>query len=167
MTPYFLSSDRIERLRNEAASWLGTPYAQSGAVKQSGASCHRLSGEVLRGAGFPVPTVPERGLTRKRDYFEAMREYMEGHPASFAPVVPENGELEIDDLIPGDLLLCRIGIGHTALYLGGPAARALQVLIKSPAHLVSLHIPRVWSFVEGAYRPVEMQPIGDGLKTIH
>ena len=151
MTPFFHSPDRITALEAAAAAWLGTPYVQSGAVKGSGASCHRLAGAVLRDAGMPLPEIPERGRTRMCEYRGAMRAWLDDHPEHFAPVA-------LEALQPGDVLLCQVGIGHIGLFVGDPGARVLQVLRGRPAQFVSLNDPQVRRYVLAAYRPLESSP---------
>jgi cell wall-associated NlpC family hydrolase len=148
MKPYFSSPERIARLLAVAETWKGTPYVQSGAVKGNGASCHRLASAVLIEAGVPLVDVPERGVTRLREYLGVMRTWLDGHPDMFAQV-------SLDALAPGDVLLCDAGVGHIALYLGGPGASVLQVLARAPAHCVSLNDPSNRSRVLAAYRPLE------------
>jgi len=148
MTPWFSSPPRIAALESAAASWIGTPYVQSGAVRGCGASGHRLASAVLMEAGFPVPTVPERGGTRLREYTLAMRRWLDGAQTHFAAI-------SLDDLAPGDVLLCEIGIGHIGLFLGGHGARALQVLRTAPTHIVSINDPQVRAHLVAAYRPIE------------
>lgn len=148
MNPFFDRPERIARLNAAAQAWLDTPYVQSGAIKGSGASCHRLATAVLAEAGFPIVNVPERGATRLREYLIAMRTWLDGHPDVFLPVRP-------DAMAPGDVLLCDAGVGHIALYLGGDGASALQVLRNAPAHCVSLNDPNNRRRVLAAYRPIE------------
>jgi cell wall-associated NlpC family hydrolase len=150
VNPWFSTPERIARLREVAKSWQGTPYVQSGAVKGSGASCHRLAGAVLAEAGFPIPEVPERGGIRMAQYREAMKEWLEGHCESFMPV-------KLDELRPGDVLLCQIGIGHIALFLGGQGEEVLQVLRNVQTHCVSFNDPQARKYVLCAYRPIEPQ----------
>jgi cell wall-associated NlpC family hydrolase len=150
MTAYFSTPERIARLEAVTASWLGTRYVQSGAIKGHGASCHRLAGAVLAEAGMPLPEIPERGVTHLREYREAMRTWLDGHPEHFAPVA-------LEALQPGDVLLCDAGVGHIGLYLGDPGARALQVLRNAPAHIVSLNDPAMRRRVLAAYRPLESE----------
>ena len=147
MTPYFAEPSRCSTLESAAAAWLGTPYVQSGAVRGSGASCHMLAAAVLTDAGYPIAP-PPRGTTKLREYTATMRAWLDGQPERLAPVA-------LDALQPGDILLCEIGIGHIALYLGGPERRALQVLRQSPAHYVSLGDPQAREHVLGAWRPLD------------
>ena len=151
MTPYFATPDRQMALEAAASAWIGTPYVQSGAVRGCGASCHMLAAAVLRDAGYPLPDVPHRGTTGLRGYTAAMRAWLDGHPEHFGPVA-------LEELAPGDVLLCEVGYGHIALFLGAPGARVLQVLSRMPAHLVSLADPRTRSHVLAAYRPLEVTP---------
>lgn len=148
MTPWFNTPARIAALEAAAAAWLGTPYVQSGAIRGSGASCHKLSSAVLLDAGYPLPATPERGMTRLREFTAAMRTWLEAHPEHFAAV-------PLEALAAGDVLLCQIGIGHIGLYLGDPGARALQVLRNAPTHFVSLNDPQARRCVLAAYRPLD------------
>jgi cell wall-associated NlpC family hydrolase len=148
MKPFFDTPERIARLNAVAQTWLGTPYVQSGAVKGNGASCHRLATSVLIEAGFPLADVPERGTTKLRGYLDAMRTWLDGHPDGFLQV-------NLDDLAPGDVLLCDAGVGHIALYLGGIGASVLQVLRNAPAHCVSLNDSSNRCRVLAGYRPIE------------
>ncbi len=148
MTPWFNTPARIAALEAAAAAWIGTPYVQSGAVRGSGASCHKLGAAVLIDAGYPLPPAPERGLTKLHRYTAAMRAWLEEHPKHFAAV-------PLEALAPGDVLLCEIGIGHIGLYVGDPGARALQVLRNAATHYVSLNDPQARRFVLAAYRPLD------------
>lgn len=157
LIPYFRTPERLALLQEAALAWKDTPYVTSGAVRGKGASCHRLAGAILADAGFPLPAVPERGMTRKCEYFDAMVAYMLENCQRFAPVA-----LKREALMPGDVLLCKVGIGHTALFLGGVSMDAMQVLRNASAHRVSLRNASEWSFVRSAWRPVEIAPIVDG-----
>jgi hypothetical protein len=155
MSDYFSAQfDRLLRLAICADAWLGTPYVVSGAVRGSGASCHCLAAAVLSDAGWRFPPPPPRGLTRLREYTASMRAWLDSLPEYFAPI-PLTHPLLPDTLQPGDVLLCELGCGHIALYLGGPDAEALQVLRHTPAHVVSLHDPQVPAHILAAYRPQE------------
>ncbi|MBC2592703.1 C40 family peptidase [Ruficoccus amylovorans] len=147
--PYFSSAERIGKLMTIAASWLDTPYVQSGAVKGCGVSCHRLAAAVLSEAGVAMDDVPERGDTGRRQFAQAMRGWLESRPARFAPVGPD------EPLCPGDILLCDFGIGHIALYLGGEQRAVLQVLLRGATHLASLLDPQLQGRVRAAWRPLE------------
>lgn len=148
----YFSEGRLARLQAAADAWLGTPYVQSGAVRGNGASCHRLVDAVLRDAGFPMPPVPERGTTTRSRFLDVMRGWLDGHAEHFAKIDVR----EVADLCAGDLLLCKVGIGHMALYLGGPAAEALQVLRTAATHKVTLHHAQTFARVLCAYRPLEV-----------
>ena len=148
MTPFFSTPERIARLREVVQEWIGTPYVQSGAIKGNGASCHRLAGAVLAEAGFPLPAVPDRGGLRMREYIDAMDTWLAGHPESFQPVA-------LHELQAGDVIVCKLGIGHIALFVGGDGAEVLQVLRNAPAHCVSFNDPSVRQYARAAWRPVE------------
>lgn len=141
--PYFCSPLRVAALDAAASAWLGTPYVVSGAVRDHGASCHRLAGAILTDAGFPV-TPPEKGAIRLREFTAAMREWLDNSD-SFKRV---EGELQ-----PGDVLLCEYGIGHIGLVVSN--GLAVQVLRNAPTHLVSLADPNVRERILAAYRPTE------------
>jgi cell wall-associated NlpC family hydrolase len=145
MSDYFSTPERIEALEASAAAWIGTPYVVSGAVRGSGASCHRLAGAILAGAGFPIPPVPEKGATRLREFTAVMRAWLDSQPAF--------NRVDTDSLKPGDILLCEHGIGHIGLVI--PGGLAIQVLRSSPTHTVSLADPSVRERILAAYRPTE------------
>lgn len=145
---WFRTAERHAALESAASAWMGTRYCQSGAVRGSGASCHRLAGAVLADAGFPIPPVPERGATLKRDYLATMLEWLSTCGA-FAPLdlslAPE----------AGDILVADLGIGHIGLCLGGPGPRILQVLRNQPVHVVPYATPALQSRIRAAFRPIE------------
>ena len=149
-TPYFSTPERLAALRTAADAWLDTPYVQSGAVCRNGASCHRLAGAVLLDAGYPLPTVPERGRMLRTAFAGAMQAWFAAHPEHFAPV--HAGEAPA----PGDLLVANLGIGHIGLCVGGPGPQILQVLLSMPAHYVSWADPAVRATVISIYRPLEV-----------
>ena len=143
--PFFEAPDRVAVLVRCAESWVGTPYVVSGAVRGSGASCHRLAGAVLSDAGFHVDP-PEKGATRLREFTAAMRDWLDRQPNLERVEDPTK-------VLAGDIILSEIGIGHIALVLDGGAI--LQVLRSAPTHIVSISDPNVRSRVLAAYRPME------------
>lgn len=144
---YFSTAERLGALESASEAWIGTPYVVSGAVRGSGASCHRLAAAVLVDAGFPLPPVPEKGATRLREFTDTMRAWLDAQ--ALLALQPVGAEIQ-----PGDILLCEIGIGHIGLALVG--GLALQVLRHRPAHTVSLADPNVCEHILAIYRPVEL-----------
>lgn len=153
---WFRTAERVAALEAAAAVWLGTPYCQSGAIRNSGASCHRLAGAVLADAGFPIPAVPERGATLKRDYQSAMIEWL-ATCGAFVPLV-----LAFDRPEVGDVLVADLGIGHIGLCLGGDGPQVLQVLRGQPVHVTTFADPRLRGRLRAAFRPIEREEVGNG-----
>jgi cell wall-associated NlpC family hydrolase len=148
---YFSTSERIDKLNTVARAWLGTPYVQNGAVKGCGASCHMLAAAVLQEAGVDMADVPERGTLGRRWFAQAMEAWFVNRPDRFLPVNPGA------ELMPGDLLLCDLGVGHIALYLGGENRAALQVLLRADTHLASLDDPAARAKVCAVFRPLDKE----------
>lgn len=153
---WFRTPERITALEAAAAAWIGTPYCQSGAILGSGASCHRLAGAVLADAGFPIPPVPERGATLKRDYQSAMIEWL-GSCGAFLPLA-----LPFDRPEAGDVIVADLGIGHIGLCLGGDGPQVLQVLRGQPVHVTTFGDPRLRGRLRAAFRPIEREEVGNG-----
>lgn len=153
---WFRSPERVAALESAAATWLGTPYCQSGAVCGSGASCHRLAGAVLADAGFPIPPVPERGATLKREYETVMIEWL-ATCGAFVPLA-----LPFDQLAAGDVLVADLGIGHIGLCLGGDGPQVLQVLRGQPVHVTTFADPRIRGRLRAAFRPIGREEVGNG-----
>lgn len=153
---WFRTPERVAALEAAAAAWLGTPYCQSGAIRGSGASCHRLAGRVLADAGFPLPPVPERGATLKRDYQSAMTEWL-ATCGAFVPLA-----LPLDALAVGDVLVADLGVGHIGLCLGGVGPQVLQVLRGQPVHITTFADPRLQGRLRAAFRPIEREGACNG-----
>lgn len=153
---WFRTPERVAALEATAAAWLGTPYCQSGAIRGSGASCHRLAGAVLADAGFPIPAVPERGVTLKRDYQTTMIEWL-ATCGAFVPLA-----LPFDRPEVGDVLVADLGIGHIGLCLGGDGPQVMQVLRGQPVHVTTFADPRIRGRLRAAFRPIEREEISNG-----
>lgn len=153
---WFRTAERVTALESAAEAWLGTPYCQSGAVRGSGASCHRLAGAVLADAGFPIPAVPERGVTLKRDYQATMIEWLATCGAFVSLALP------FDRLGAGDVLVADLGIGHIGLCLGGDGPQVLQVLRGQPVHVTTFADPRLRGRLRAAFRPIEREEARNG-----
>ena len=145
------TAERVAALESAAAAWLGTSYCQSGAICGSGASCHRLAGAVLAVAGFPIPAVPERGVTLKRDYQATMIEWLSTCGA-FVPLAMPCDRPEV-----GDVLVADLGIGHIGLCLGGDGPQVLQVLRGQPVHVTTFADPRLRGRLRAVFRPIERE----------
>ena len=146
---WFRTAERVGALEAAAAAWIGTPNCQSGAGRGSGASCHRLAGAVLAEAGFPIPSVPERGMTLKRDYQARMIEWL-ATCGAFVPLA-----LPFDRPEVGDVLVADLGVGHIGLCLGGDGPQVLQVLRGQPVHITTFADPRLLGQLRAAFRPIE------------
>lgn len=153
---WFRTAERVAALESAAAAWLGTPYCQSGAIRGSGASCHRLAGAVLADAGFPIPAVPERGATLKCEYQATMIDWL-ATCGAFVPLA-----LPFDQLGAGDVLVADLGIGHIGLCLGDEGPRVLQVLRGQPVHITTFADPRLRGRLRAAFRPIEREGISNG-----
>lgn len=113
MKPFFQDPARQQLLLNEATTWVGTPFLQNGTLKQVGVSCHYLVTEILFACGIPRVEVPQ-GSARWGSTENPYSPLDEGF--SQADGCSQVG-LDLDQLMPGDVLGFRIGnkIHHVGL----------------------------------------------------
>ena len=116
MKPFFDSADRVARLREVVAGWVGTKFIPQAAIKGAGVDCVHLAAEVLRECGhlrsyeFPSYTM-DGGSHLLRSM---VLDWLSVHP-QFQSVPDGSGQ-------PGDVLIFRNSIEsrphHVGVYLG-------------------------------------------------
>lgn len=58
--------ERVVALREEAATWLGTPFAPNSSSKGRGVSCQKLAGCLYAACGFDLPEIPDASISQAR-----------------------------------------------------------------------------------------------------
>lgn len=125
---FFDSAKRVQALRHEAASWLGTPFREGSKAKgpTGGVDCNGLCESVMVALGacepFTFPRVPmDYALHNARSI---VLEYLRGEspdPESkrLASHLVEISPPKADDIRPGDLLCFKTGrcVHHVAIAL--------------------------------------------------
>ncbi|MDR1789661.1 MAG: C40 family peptidase [Opitutaceae bacterium] len=107
MTPFFSTPERLEKLRQVAATWEGTPFFAHACVKGEGVDCVRLAHAILHECGgvppvdFPAYTIDH---THHADRSQLLP-FLLNDPALA-------GRLRMVPLIqiqPGDIVACQVG----------------------------------------------------------
>lgn len=116
MKPYFLDTDRQTALRQELASWKGTPFVPYMARKGTGVDCIRFAHAVMKPLGACGPVRwPRYAVTSQG---ASQLDLLCGCIEEAANV--EQEPLDISCLIPGDVLIFSTGkaLHHTGVFEG-------------------------------------------------
>lgn len=122
MESWFNTPERVQRLREEARRWVGTPFMPNSNTPgpNGGVSCQKLASEIYRRAGWRDIPVPEVSMAHAR--FGSRRSLLE----PFMDARPEfmkmqNAECRVQNVQAGDLLGFRLKlvVHHCGIYLGG------------------------------------------------
>jgi cell wall-associated NlpC family hydrolase len=103
-------------LVQEALTWIGTPYANSGRIKGVGVNCAQFLYAVAKASVLPDAPEP-RTFTAQLCYHtkeERIAEYIKSYGAH---------EIEESEVGPGDIVLYKIGQahGHAAIVIDWPS----------------------------------------------
>lgn len=136
-TPTEAECDALTRV---AVSWAGTPFADRGAVKGAGVTCHRLPAAIYAEAEWlPSLDIPEGPVGHARASGDSLMEsWLDGVGVRyFRPVFVD------PPFQPGDLLGFRLGrcIHHLALVI---AAGHVVHAIARHGVVVAPEVPRQW-----------------------
>ena len=152
---YFNTSERIAALQQAAASWDGTPFAPSSAVKgrDGGVCCHRLAIGVVADAGFPVTQVeiPDGVLNRATHHAGSIiADWLRLHPDRFQEIA----EPSSDKVLPGDILLIKLGLGahHAGVVID--AHRMIHSWQQQGAHIIRYDTGKFSERVAHIFRPI-------------
>jgi cell wall-associated NlpC family hydrolase len=162
--PFFSSDWIIQKLCSEAVGWVGTPFAPHSQVCGAGVDCIHLCAAIYEATGFlegfrPPPYTIDAG---QRNAESQILEWLQ-HNRQFQQVF-NRGSASPDSLLPGDLLLFKLGMSehHCGVLLGrkkfihAPFAPPSKVAIDS---LTDSVYRRCLTF---AFRPLAVSPVSEG-----
>jgi cell wall-associated NlpC family hydrolase len=147
MIPFVSTPEDAARVKAAAESWRGTPYIGDGAVKGTGCSCSMLPYEIMREAGFTVPTPPARGRLFRCQIMDAMIEWLTSHEGTHFRKLGPDEEHAI-----GDVMLFNAGMGHLALNVGG--GNVIHSLQNQGARIETYRSKGVVGRLVGVWRPI-------------
>jgi cell wall-associated NlpC family hydrolase len=104
VTPFFNSQWQIERLAQEAARWIGTPFVAHSRVPGAGVDCVNLAAALyLETGAMESFNPPAYSLdSGQHDIESRVLHYLDGHP-SFKPIFARHVDKEYSGMA-GDLL---------------------------------------------------------------
>jgi len=150
---WFNTEERIAKLQEVAASWIGTPFFSNGNTKGkgigSGVSCQKLCEGIYRECGFIDVKTPAVQMSHAQFSSKSLvDEFMQTCKTKFAIL---QRPLE---LLPGDLIAIRIKKISHHLGVMVTARRFIQA-VEGPGVLYSELSDGTWgSRLQGAWRPI-------------
>ena len=158
---FFRTPARQKQFRNEALTWMDTPFQPHAAIKKVGVDCVNLGREIYRACGLPV----SRALPRyamdggKHNQLSQLTDWLDADP-NFLCVASKSREVPTpasDEIMPGDTLCFRIGRSahHTGFAITGVVF--IHTLFGREVMTGDLRDKTFARILHAVYRPVEVQ----------